>query len=597
MKQKKTAAALRLCALLLVITALAGWFLTQKSGYHLDEGLSLSLANSEGDWEYRTLFYEPGGLRQFCLDHVCTGGFFASIRNVFTIGLDYLRNGQDSPWYAIYSENYAPALGEMAWVNGAEHFVRHATVTDGNLFSRLLTVYANQASDVHPPLYYLLLNLICSFFPGTYSNWYPFAVNIVFLLLACVMLYRIARRFGEETLALVSVALYGLSCGFVSTAVLFRMYAVLTFFCCWALSCHLRLQEEGWRASRGTAWQLVLVNVFGFYTQYYFIIYSAFLALVSLICMLARRRGKDALRYLGLMLLAACASLVIWPFSVYHIFGGYRGAEAFANANFAQFAEHLEEYGAILSGALLGGSRKLALALAGLIGAAAVIAALRAGKKNPVAEPKPDVRAALVRWLLVLCPAVGYFLIVMQIAPYQVDRYVMCLYPSLALTLACAIAFVIRQLCRSRALQACLLAAAVLALSAFGMYRAGPNYLYREVTPITECTDAFDEGPVDLIVFDSNLSRLFTELPNYEQVIWLVDSSWNLLDALNGVNYLTPPANPEASLVIEIPFLFDAQTFLDIVGEQLDISVENAELIREIPYKVNTYLIRTEKAE
>ena len=230
MKQKKTAAALRLCALLLVITALAGWFLTQKSGYHLDEGLSLSLANGEGDWEYRTLFYEPGGLRQFCLDHVFTGGFFSSIRNVFTIGLDYLRNGQDSPWYTIYSENYAPALGEMAWVNGAEHFVRHATVTDGNLFSRLLTVYANQASDVHPPLYYLLLNLICSFFPGTYSNWYPFAVNIVFLLLACVMLYRIARRFGGETLALASVALYGLSCGFVSTAVLFRMYAVLTFF-------------------------------------------------------------------------------------------------------------------------------------------------------------------------------------------------------------------------------------------------------------------------------------------------------------------------------------------------------------------------------
>lgn len=114
MKQKKTAAALRLCALLLVITALAGWFLTQKSGYHLDEGLSLSLANGEGDWEYRTLFYEPGGLRQFCLDHVFTGGFFSSIRNVFTIGLDYLRNGQDSPWYTIYSENYAPALGEMA---------------------------------------------------------------------------------------------------------------------------------------------------------------------------------------------------------------------------------------------------------------------------------------------------------------------------------------------------------------------------------------------------------------------------------------------------------------------------------------------------
>ena len=597
MKQKKTAAALRLCALLLAVAALSCWFLTQKSGYHLDEGLTLSLANGEGDWEYRTMFYEPGGLRQFCLDHVFTGGFFSSVSNVFTIGLDFLRNGHDSPWYAVYCENYAPALGGMAWVDGTEHFVHHATVTDGSLFSRLLTVYANQANDVHPPLYYLLLNLVCSFFPGTYSDWYPFVVNLAFLLLSCVMLYRIARRFGGEALALSAVALYGLSCGFVSTAVLFRMYAALTFFCCWALLCHLRLLEEGWRASRGTACQLVLVNVLGFYTQYYFIIYSVFLALVSLVSMLVCRRGKSALRYLGLMLLAVCVSLVIWPVSVYHIFGGYRGTEAFANANLAQFAQHLNEYASILSGALLGGSKKLALALALLFAAAAVFAALRAGKNKPCAEPHCDVRAALVRWLLVLCPAAGYFFIVMQIAPYQVDRYVMCLYPPLALTLMCVLAFVIRQLCRSKAVQACALAAAVLALSTFGMRRVGPNYLYREVTPITDCTDVFDEGPVDLIVFDSNLSRLFTELPNYEQVIWLVDSNWNLIDALNGIDFLTAPSNPNAALVVEIPFVFDAQSLLTIVGEQLNISVEDAELIREIPYKGNTYLIRREKAE
>ena len=159
------------------------------------------------------------------------------------------------------------------------------------------------------------------------------------------------------------------------------------------------------------------------------------------------------------------------------------------------------------------------------------------------------------------------------------------------------LAFVIRQLCRSKAVQACTLAAAVLALSTFGMRRVGPNYLYREVTPITDCTDAFDEGPVDLIVFDSNLSRLFTVLPNYEQVIWLVDSNWNLIDALNGIDFLTAPSNPNAALVVEIPFVFDAQSLLTIVGEQLNISVEDAELIREIPYKGNTYLIRREKAE
>ena len=140
----------------------------------------------------------------------------------------------------------------------------------------------------------------------------------------------------------------------------------------------------------------------------------------------------------------------------------------------------------------------------------------------------------------------------MQIAPYQVTIATsMCLYPSLALTLACAIAFVCPSALPQ---QGCAGLPAgrgsAGASSLFGMYRAGPNYLYREVTPITECTDAFDEGPVDLIVFDSNLSRLFTELPSYEQVIWLVDSSWNLLDALNGVN-LSDPARQSGSVACD----------------------------------------------
>lgn len=590
---------LRLCALLLAIAALASFFLTQKAGYHLDEGLTLSLANGEGDMEFRTMAVEPGGLRRFCLDYVFDGSFFSSIKNIFVMGFDFLQNGENSQWYQLYHESYAPSVGGMAWVNAKEHFISHATVTDENLFSRILTVYSNQAEDVHPPFYYLLLNLVCSFFPETYSDWYPFSINLVFLLLSCLLVYRTTRRyFGSEWMALAAVALYGFSCGFLSTAVLFRMYAVLTFFCVWALWCHMELVRMNGRASRGLSLQLVFVNVLGFYTQYYFIIYSAFLALVALVFMLARKQMKNLLRYLGLMALAVLLSLIIWPVSVYHIFFGYRGVEAFSNAAASGLMAHLREYVSIVLGAFFGGSKKLALLLGAALVIAAVFALIRKRRSAPAEQQHPQC-GMLIPALLLLFPAAGYFLVVMKVAPYQVDRYVMCVYPMIAIALTCAFAFIARQLAKNRRVQTALIACAVCAFSVFGVLHVGPNYLYREITPINECTDVFEEGPVNLLVFDGNISRNFTEFPLYDEMIWLVDSTWGIAGFFNGVDTLftSKPQNAQTPIIVEISQFFVADSILEMVCDILDITPESIEMIRSIPDRTDAWLIRPQAKE
>ncbi len=41
-------------------------------------------------------------------------------------------------------------------------------------------VWKNQKNDVHPPIYYILLHTICSFFPGKFSWWYAGSINIFF---------------------------------------------------------------------------------------------------------------------------------------------------------------------------------------------------------------------------------------------------------------------------------------------------------------------------------------------------------------------------------------------------------------------------------
>lgn len=591
MLHKRSAAALRLLALLLAVAALSCFFLTQKSGYHWDEGFTFALANGNGDWDYSTRSPARGDLQQFCREQIFTGGFEESVRNLFSAATDFLKNREASPWYQLYAEQYASNKSAPAWVDAKALYESQVPVNDPNPFSRLLTLYANQASDNHPPLHYLCLSAVFSLFPGTYSDWYAFAVNLVFLLAACVLVYRLVlRNFGGEMLALAAVAVYGLSCGFVSAAVFFRMYAVMTFFVVWLLSAHLRLMSEGWRASRGTAVQLVLANVLGFYTHYYFILYSAGLALFVLTVMLLKKRFGSAGRYLLLMLLAVVFSLLIWPVSVYHLLFSHRGTEAFANLSAGWFLRRIVNYMDVVSAAFFGGYKKLAFAVVVAFIASAVVLLLRHRKDASV--ERAAVCAGAGKWLMLLFPAGLYFVIVSQVAPYQDERYIFCLYPTIAIVLA-AMLFCMARMLRSKRVQAVVLAVLIAGLSAFGFATVGPSNLFRGYEPLNECTDVFEEGPVNCIVYGYNVAHFFRELPLFDQIIWMHDSTWDPFDIFNysHVLYLEKPANPDAPVVLMIAPELMPDSIIAEVSECMGKTAENAELIRVCDY-ARTYLLR-----
>ena len=119
MARKRRGAVLRLCALLLAIAALSCYFLTLKKGYHGDEGSTFALANGDANWYLNTLSYQPGGLQQFCLDHVFTGGFFSSVHNLASIAVDLVQNGAQSEWYTLFQEQYAMSTARTGWMDGA----------------------------------------------------------------------------------------------------------------------------------------------------------------------------------------------------------------------------------------------------------------------------------------------------------------------------------------------------------------------------------------------------------------------------------------------------------------------------------------------
>ena len=62
----------------------------------------------------------------------------------------------------------------------ADVYGKYLTVSNNRHKFDYRNVWINQKNDVHPPLYYMILHTICSFFPGTFSGWYAGSINIIF---------------------------------------------------------------------------------------------------------------------------------------------------------------------------------------------------------------------------------------------------------------------------------------------------------------------------------------------------------------------------------------------------------------------------------
>ncbi|NLM16869.1 MAG: hypothetical protein GX221_04060 [Candidatus Riflebacteria bacterium] len=75
------------------------------------------------------------------------------------------------------------------WIPGRT-IEEYVTVQENERFSYKNT-WQNQEQDTHPPLYYLILHTICSFFPETFSKWQGFSINILCFVLTQILLFTI----------------------------------------------------------------------------------------------------------------------------------------------------------------------------------------------------------------------------------------------------------------------------------------------------------------------------------------------------------------------------------------------------------------------
>ncbi len=430
-------------AQILVLALVAGVllaFIWQKEGYHMDELLSYELANARfNPWIVPT---QPQGRLEKLYENEIEGDSLGeTLGNAWRLGMDLARNRGDS----LVANYQADVYDEPVWISG-EAFRDYITVDHDDAFN-YLSVYFNVKDDNHPPLHFMALHTVSSLFQGKATPLMGCAINEAAILGCCLLFMKLGGKLGRKEIGLAAALLYGVSSGAIATALLIRMYGMMTFWCVATFTIHLcKWQDQDWRKHNG--W-LIAVTALGFWTQYFFLFYCISLALVTIVALARKREWKSLFGYIRSMAIAAVIGLAVFPFAVSDVFSSGRGVEALGN-----LAEGFKGYGVRL---LAFGKLFLTGVFGNPYGAATVcilflvaVYATHVSRVSLRLRGKEDQRVKRVvrekggpkeglpgfYWVALLIPVLLYFLLAARMSPYLVDRYIMAIFPFAAL--ACA---------------------------------------------------------------------------------------------------------------------------------------------------------------
>lgn len=283
-------------------------------------------------------------------------------------------------------------------------------------------VYENQKNDVHPPLYYLLLRLMMEMNGGEFSKWPGIILNIVIAAMNTAVMFALVRGLLEgtstgkknvEAKALVLTAVAGLTVAGVSAVVYIRMYMLLTLFVTLTAWLHVKLwksKKKNWKLLAGVG----LAALGGVLTQYYYLFFLAPMWVVMAVKYGREKRWKELGVYTGVLMAAGMISLVIWPWSIQHMFFGYRGQGVIASLlDVPGLLVGIWKYIEVMDYNVF--HRTLPIWVL-CVGVCFLAACVTNGKRS---------ERRLGIWNVVLWPTVIYFMIVAAVSPFIELRYIM----------------------------------------------------------------------------------------------------------------------------------------------------------------------------
>lgn len=440
---------------------------------------------------------------------------------------------------------YLPLLGDASkyfdqWLPGS-FFHNALSVTVPFSFG---SVFFNQAADVHPPLYYSAIHLICSLTVGEYSKWHGIIPNILFFIITQLFLFHLAKQITQDgRLSFLVCLVYGFSIGAISSCVTIRMYMMLTLFSvlitflhAWYLKSILGNKEKVIRC-------LLLIGVsyaLGFLVHYYFVIYAFFLSLFTLITVVLFSNLKNAVYYVFSTFVGILTAMLIFPASLTHIIGsGYRGVEAFRNLQTTSLVERIQSFLTIMENetCLL----SVVVITVGLVSLSLLLKFFSIDKhqgktvlrfemtvKSMTFEIELNFQGIFL--LIMVCAVVCTFVLTSKVAAYYVGRYIWNVYPLMVLLSVCFLVYLLDSVFKNRTVGIFSLIFLFVVLNTPKLTTDNINWLHINGNNVNRVLSEIPESP-----------KTFIAIP-HEAAWWLLIDLVTYFEKMESI-YITTPNN------------------------------------------------------
>lgn len=451
------------------------------------------------------------------------------------------------------------------------------TVNSQNRFD-YLNVYVLTAMDVHPPLYYDVLKTICSLFPKLDIMIAGFVVNIVFLLLTCLFIYKIGLIIFDKQylLALIPTLYYGLSFDFVNNATFYRMYAMLTFWFVILLYYSLQWAHNDCKDDKKIYRNICIIEFLAMLTQYFALFFILPIFILNMI--LLKKNNRNIWTPLKYNIVTGVIYFVIWPFSVIHMLFSNRGADVRNNMSIFTFIQKLFDYRDSVKRSVFAYSSVYAICF---IVVAVIFISYRLIMHFVVNKDCKEWVGTkhFIDLLYIVVSAAVYFLLAGTAAPWNADRYLMPVIPVFCIIVTYILISICSIFIKNRRIVFAVMSLFVLIVTLRWHFKMEPSYLYNDKDRIEFCKKYSD---TDAIIISGRYEVVVSELHlNYKHLSYFSRTEDNYTDVFDYMK-------DGKSYILYLGKRSDSEKIIDAL-EDKNIKVQNLSYETDFyyTYKIN----------
>ena len=223
----------------------------------------------------------------------------------------------------VFKEDIGDVLRNVDSWQSSQQLRDYITVDKSEIFN-YSSVYYNATQDYNPPLGYMMLHFICALFPGTWSKWYCFALNIICFAIMQIYIYKLTKSLTKnDNAGLIACFFFGFTMAAQNITIFLRIYSPATMFGIMLIyyAHELYAKRNSGENCKSIYVKNFIVNLLGCFTLHFFLPFAFIVTLMYCLYYLFSKHIRRFFAY-GLTMAASVGlSIAIFPATIRHMFG------------------------------------------------------------------------------------------------------------------------------------------------------------------------------------------------------------------------------------------------------------------------------------